>query len=55
MSGPLDSLDSLKGALIQIMPLTWDSFLLLVMDTHPRQTNLAGSTWGLRRGSPSKT
>jgi len=26
---------SLTGALIQIMPLTWDSFVLPVMDTIP--------------------
>jgi NADPH-dependent 2,4-dienoyl-CoA reductase/sulfur reductase-like enzyme len=29
---------TVKGALIQIMPLTWDSFLLRVMDMHPWQT-----------------
>jgi hypothetical protein len=29
---------SLKGAFIQIMPLTWDSFLPPVMDRHPWQT-----------------
>ena len=26
---------SLKGAFIQIMPLTWDSFLLPFMDKNP--------------------
>jgi hypothetical protein len=25
----------LKGAFIQIMPLTWDSFLLPAIDRHP--------------------
>jgi hypothetical protein len=29
---------TLKGAFIQIMPLTWDSFLPPVMDRHPWQT-----------------
>jgi hypothetical protein len=42
----------LKGAFIQIMPLTWDSFLLPVMDSHLWQNDLMGSTSGLRRGSP---
>jgi len=27
-----------KGAFIQIMPLTWDLFLLPVMDGHPALT-----------------
>jgi hypothetical protein len=27
-----------KGAFIQIMPLTWHSFLLPVMDRHPGLT-----------------
>jgi hypothetical protein len=43
---------NLKGAFIQIMPLTWDSFLLPVMDSHLWQNDLMGSTSGLRRGSP---
>jgi hypothetical protein len=30
--------ENLRGASIQIMPLTWDSFLLHVMDGHPWQT-----------------
>jgi hypothetical protein len=47
-------ISSLKGAFIQIMPLTWDSFLLPVMDKTPGSR----SDWfciGLRRGSLSKT
>jgi hypothetical protein len=31
----LSGLENLKGAFIQIMPLTWDSFLLPVMDKNP--------------------
>jgi hypothetical protein len=37
---------SLKGAFIQIMPLTWDSLLLPVMDKHPLAYDLTGSTSG---------
>jgi hypothetical protein len=33
-----DRIANLKGAFIQIMPLTWDSFLLPVMDRHPGLT-----------------
>ena len=43
-----------KGAFIQIMPLTWDSFLLPVMDKNPGSR----SDWfciGSRRDSLSKT
>jgi hypothetical protein len=39
-----------KGALIQIMPLTWESFLLPIMDSQPGSR----SGWfhiGLQRGS----
>jgi hypothetical protein len=51
-----NGLARLKGVLIQIMPLTWDSFLLPVMDGHRRLTHdLIGSTSGLRPGSLSKT
>jgi hypothetical protein len=32
---PTDESAELKGAFIQIMPLTWDSFLLPVMDENP--------------------
>ena len=39
-----------EGAFIQIMPLTWDSFLLPVMDRDPWH-DLTGSTSGQRRGS----
>jgi hypothetical protein len=50
-----DDATSLKGAFIQIMPLTWDSFPLPVMDRPPRAHDLTGSTSGLRLGSLSKT
>jgi hypothetical protein len=43
----------LKGAFIQIMPLTWDALLLLVVDQAPLAYDLTRS--GQRRGSPSKT
>jgi hypothetical protein len=36
---------SLKGAFIQIMPLTCGSFLISVMDRHPRGYDLTGSAW----------
>jgi len=39
---PSDSRASLKGAFIQIMPLTWDSFLLPVMD---KKTPGSRSDW----------
>jgi hypothetical protein len=41
-----DALDTLKGAFIEIMPLTWGSFLLPVMDRHPLAHDLTSSTSG---------
>jgi hypothetical protein len=46
---------NVKGAFIQIMPLTWDSLLLPVNGQAPLAHDLTGSTSGLRRGSLSNT
>jgi hypothetical protein len=48
-------LSRLKGAFIQIMPLTCDSFLLPGMDKTPLAHDLTGSASGMRPGSLSKT
>jgi hypothetical protein len=47
--------DAVKGAFIQIMPLTWDSFPPARHGQAPRAHDLTGSTSGPRRGSLSKT